>query len=107
MEHQVGPVQGTRARLRIADVAFVEVEARRLRRRDRGEDFRQVPRAAGGEVVEPDHALIECQKALDEIGPDETGATRHHPAAGFIAKAPQQGLVWGRPAHATSAYRRA
>jgi hypothetical protein len=41
--------------------------------------FVEIAPMAGSEIVEADHILPEEQQRFEEMGPDETGATRDQP----------------------------
>ena len=67
MEDEVHAAASLGASLAVADVAFVKAEPGGLLGRDRAQYLGDVSPASGGEVVEPDHALIEREQAREKV----------------------------------------
>src|SRR5690606_14565056 len=64
---------------RVGDVAFDETETRPLLRRDQRCHFIQVALEPGGEVIQPDHALVQAQQGFQQVGADEAGTAGQQP----------------------------
>ena len=64
---------GRAAGVQIADIATHHVETAPLRGGDALLHLIQVALATGGKIIQADHALIELEQRLQQIGADETG----------------------------------
>ena len=93
VQDMVHPGTGACAVFQRADVAFDELEAGPLRGGDEPLHFIQVALVAGGEVVEPDHALVELEQGLQQVGADEAGHAGDKPGGGLGLQAGLELLV--------------
>ena len=67
MEHVIDATAGPMAVGQLADIAFDELEAGPLRWRDQALHLVEVALMAGGEVVQPHHALVELEQGLQQV----------------------------------------
>lgn len=79
MQDVIHPLASSPAVVEVADIALDKGEARPLVGRDEAHDLIQVALVAGGEVVEADDPLIELEKGLEQVGPDEAGYAGDEP----------------------------
>jgi len=79
MEHVVDTLASATAVIQTPDVALNEAEARPLVGADEALYLVEVALVAGGEIVQPDHALIELEESFEQVGTDETGHTGDEP----------------------------
>ena len=76
----------TRARLRVADVAFDEGETPPCRFAHAGAHLLQVMPVARHKVVQAAHFLAQLQQGFQQVRADEAGHARHQPAARFAGQ---------------------
>ena len=70
----------------ITDVAALEAEVLPALGTDAGLHLRQILFMAGGEVVQPDDALVEQEQGLDQVAADEAGGAGDEPGFRLGAK---------------------
>src|SRR5439155_4525447 len=81
MQDQLDAVARGLAVGELTDVAANELEARPLLGAQCSLDFVEVTLVSRGEIVEPDHALIEREQGLEQVRPDEAGGAGDEPSA--------------------------
>lgn len=79
MQDVIDPLASAPTVIEVADIALDKGEAGPLVGRDEAHDFIQVALVAGGEVIEANDPLVELEKRLEQVGPDEAGYAGDEP----------------------------
>lgn len=95
VQHVVHAVTGFLAVFWIADVALPELEVGPLGWGNQGSDFVQVALVAGGEVVQPHHALVELEQGFKQIAANKAGRAGNEPGAGGFGESGLKLFVGG------------
>lgn len=95
MEHVVDTLAGATAVFQTPNVALNEAEARPLLGTDQALHLVKVALVAGGEVVQPDHALVELEQGFEQVGADEAGYAGNEPGLRVLGEVDAELVVAG------------
>ena len=98
MEHVVDTLAGATAVFQMPNVALNEAEARPLLGTDQALHLVKVALVAGGEVVQPDHALVELEQGFEQVGADEAGYAGNEPGLRVLGEVDAELVVAGHGA---------
>lgn len=95
MQDVIDALAGATAVFQTPDVTLYEAEARPPLGTDQALHLVEVALVAGGEVVQPDHALVELKQGFEQVGADEAGYAGDEPGLRVLGEVEAELVVAG------------